>query len=140
MLLEFFYHETIHPTTDKTKLYEKIHQLYHKTSASNPYRRYLFYKNYSLTSKQKFRLNLYIQQYLSFNSMYICSDFCFHRKQQIISGIEKGNMEFFQFFEKKESKLEEEGGGDAYENLTRKAAIVPPGSDGLIFLPYLLHY
>ena len=36
-----------------------------------------------------------------------------------------------------ESKLEEEGGGDAYENLTRKAAIVPPGSDGLIFLPYL---
>ena len=110
MLLEFFYHETIHPTTDKAKLYEKIHQLYHKTSASHPYRRYLFYKNYSLTSKQKFRLNLYIQQYLSFTSMYICSDFCFHRKQQIISGIEKGNMEFFQFFEKKESKLEEEIG------------------------------
>ncbi len=36
-----------------------------------------------------------------------------------------------------ESKLEEEGGGDAYEILTRKAATVPPGSDGLIFLPYL---
>ena len=108
MLLEFFYHETIQPTTDKAKLYEKIHQLYHKTSANHPYRRYLFYKNYSLTSKQKFRLNLYIQQYLSFSSMYICSDFCLHRKQQLISGIEKGNMEFFQFFEKKESKLVEE--------------------------------
>jgi xylulokinase len=36
-----------------------------------------------------------------------------------------------------ESKLEEEGEGDAYEILTRKAATVPPGSDGLIFLPYL---
>ena len=36
-----------------------------------------------------------------------------------------------------ESKLEEEGGGDAYEILTGKAATVPPGSDGLIFLPYL---
>jgi hypothetical protein len=108
MLLEFFYHETINPTTDKTKLYEKIHKLYHKTNKTHPYRRYLFYKNYCLTSKQKFKLNLYIQQYLSFHSMYVCSDFCLYRKEQLISGIEKGNMEFLQFFEKKEKKLVEE--------------------------------
>ncbi len=36
-----------------------------------------------------------------------------------------------------ESKLEEEGAGDAYDILTRKAGTIKPGSDGLIFLPYL---
>lgn len=107
-LLEFFYHETIHPTNDKTELYEKIHKLYHQTKETHPYRRYLFYKNFSLTSKQKFKLNLYIQQYLSFYSMYICSDFCTYRKSQLLYGIEKGNMEFIQFFENKEEKLVQE--------------------------------
>ena len=36
-----------------------------------------------------------------------------------------------------ESKLEEEGAGAAFDILTRIAGTIKPGSDGLIFLPYL---
>jgi len=37
-----------------------------------------------------------------------------------------------------EQKEAEDGGGDVYELLTRKAEGVPCGSDGLLFLPYLM--
>jgi hypothetical protein len=105
LLLEFFYNETINPYNDKIELYQRIHQIYHKTNSSNPYHRYLFYNTYCITSKQKFKINLYIQQYLSFNGMYICSDFCNHRKEQLINGMEKGTLEYLQFFKRDEDKL-----------------------------------
>ena len=36
-----------------------------------------------------------------------------------------------------EQKLEDNGGPNAYDSLTSSAETVPPGSEGLIFLPYL---
>ena len=38
---------------------------------------------------------------------------------------------------KEEQKTEDEGGPNAYDSLTDSAKTVPPGSEGLIFLPYL---
>ena len=38
---------------------------------------------------------------------------------------------------REEQKLESEGGPNAYDTLTASAETVPPGSEGLIFLPYL---
>jgi xylulokinase len=38
---------------------------------------------------------------------------------------------------REEQKLESEGGSNAYDTLTASAETVPPGSEGLIFLPYL---
>ncbi|MEC8043533.1 MAG: xylulokinase [Verrucomicrobiota bacterium] len=47
----------------------------------------------------------------------------------------------FQWFKNKfgaeESRIEEAGGLNAYENLTNQAALTEPGSEGCVFLPYL---
>ena len=41
------------------------------------------------------------------------------------------------YFGKEEQKTEDEGGPNAYDSLTALAQTVSPGSEGLIFLPYL---
>lgn len=105
LLLEFFHEETLYPTQNKEILYQKIHKIYHSISSNHPYRRFLFYNSYCLTSKHSFKLNLYIQQYLSFHGMFVCQNFCNLRKSQLISGIEKNNQEFYNFFKKKEENL-----------------------------------
>lgn len=105
LLLEFFYDYTLHPIKEKAEIFQKIHKIYHSISVKHPYRRFLFYNNYSLTVKNEFKMNLYIQQYISFYGMFVCQNFCNLRKEQIINGIDKGSREYISFFDKNEDKL-----------------------------------
>ena len=49
-----------------------------------------------------------------------------------------GSFQWFKNqFAKNETRIEKEGGPNAYDQLTEQASKVTPGSEGCLFLPYL---
>ena len=104
-ILDFFYNEMKNPSKDNIDIYRKIHTLYHSINKNHLYRIHLFYNNFSVTTKNKFKINLFISQYLSFNCMYICMDYFQQRKTFILSGIQKNYHIYLPFF-KKENDIE----------------------------------
>lgn len=104
-ILSFFYQEVKNPSKDNIEIYKRIHTLYHSIHKNHPYRLFLFYNNYSVSTRNKFKINLFINQYLSYYGMYICMDYFQQRKHFILSGIQK-NYQFFLPFFKKENDIE----------------------------------
>jgi hypothetical protein len=74
LLLQFFYEETQKKSSNR-QLYKKLHTLYHECNIENPYRKYIFYRNYSITESKTFHLGMFISQYLSYEGMFYCTDF-----------------------------------------------------------------
>lgn len=97
LMLKFFYEETVTPSQTNIDLYKRIHMLYHTVPKTHKYRLFLFHHSYSTTSKLKFKLYLFILQFLSFEGMFVCGDFCQRQKKQIINGLEKKNIEYYSF-------------------------------------------
>ena len=77
LLLNFFYEES-QKKSSNIEIYQKLKKIYHSTPENHPYRIFLFYKNYSLlmeNKKRSFSIGIFINQYLSFNGMFICTKF-----------------------------------------------------------------
>lgn len=85
-------------TIDRIILYKDLHQLYHATEKTHEYRPYLFFQNFSLSNRDKFRMNLFVLQYFSFYGMFICDHFIEQRKKFLFSGIQANFPELLRFF------------------------------------------
>ena len=73
-LLQFFYEETKKKSSHR-QLFQKLHTLYHTCSIENPYKKYIFFRNYSITESKTFHLGMFISQFLSYDGMFYCVDF-----------------------------------------------------------------
>ena len=95
--LFYKYHDKKIPI-ERVILYKDLHKLYHETEKTHEYRPYLFFQNYSLSNRDKFRMNLFILQYFSFYGMFICDYFIEQRKKFLFSGIQANFPELLRFF------------------------------------------
>jgi hypothetical protein len=89
MLLHFFYEES-EKTSSNIEIYQKLKLIYHSIPEEDPYRIFLFYKNYSLLTENKkkvFSVYIFINQYLSFNGMFACNKFINDYVNEIFSSL-----------------------------------------------------
>jgi len=98
-IFRFFYDETFDPAVTKKTLFQRLHRLYHEIEESHPYRIFTFFRNNTISSKQQFKITLFVQQYLSFYGMFCSFDFVKERKTYLKRGIDNKFMYFRQFFE-----------------------------------------
>jgi hypothetical protein len=88
-LLSFFYKCTENMLS-RDLIYKNLHSIYHTTSDTNPFRIYLFYLNkglYSTSNKKYFKIQLFINQYLSYSGMFICNNYFDRRLSLLVVGI-----------------------------------------------------
>ena len=105
-LLKFIYKELTEPSKDKTELYQRFHFLYHNTEKNHPFLIFLYYRNYSVV-KNKFKLHLFINQFLSFQGMFLCVNFCERRLLSIWNGLKKKYIFISNFFHDEKSFFKE---------------------------------
>lgn len=101
-MLYFFYDETIKSDTyDLKRIIKSIHKIYHETSDLHPFKRYIFYENYSaLQSKRRFCVKRYMLVFLSFYNMFVDIHLIRQRKSNILIGLKHDkNFMFSQYFE-----------------------------------------
>lgn len=89
-LLCFFY-DCVEGKLERETIYKKLHSIYHSTCTSHPFRIYLYYLNKGLQnssqSKKYFKIQIFISQYLSYDSMFICNNYFDQRLSMIVAGI-----------------------------------------------------
>lgn len=93
-MLEFFYDCLHSDMDDKVLLYKKIHSIWHSTPEDHEYRLFLFFYSKCISSRNKFKIQLYISQYLSFYGMFLCPSFIKERQYFIWKGITSRFPEF----------------------------------------------
>lgn len=98
-IFRFFYEETCDPCLTKRTLFQRLHRLYHQIDESHPYRFFTFFRNCSISTKQQFKISLFIQQYFSFYGMFCSIDFVRDRKPHLKRGIDSKFIYFRQFIE-----------------------------------------
>ena len=97
-MLSFYYDELQNPSKDKLTIFKRIHSLYHNhNSTHHPYRLFLFYENYAISTNGKFKITNFILQYISFYSMFVCTQFLMDRKQNLKKGIESRHFYLLPF-------------------------------------------
>lgn len=108
-LLNLFYEEKETPSDNNLKIIQKLHSIYHSTSELHPYKTFLFYENFCLTSSsdRTFKIQRYILNYIQFFGSFICRDFVYQRTNTILLGIESSskNNYFQSIFHSSESEL-----------------------------------
>lgn len=96
-IFRFFYQEISDPCLTKKTLFQRLHRLYHQIEESHPYRFFIFFRNNSISTKQQFKISLFIQQYFSFYGMFCSMDFVRDRKTYLKRGIDNKFIYFRQF-------------------------------------------
>lgn len=104
-ILQFFY-EYVQNPVKSIDLYKKLHTLYHTTDKTNPYHLFLYYNNYSVVRSQ-FKINLFINQFLSYNGMFLCIGFSKDRKTSIFTGIQTRLYYFYPFIKNEDDLIRE---------------------------------
>ncbi len=99
-LLRFYYDELQKPSKDKITIFKKLHSLYHSVdNIYHPFRIFLFYENYAISTNGKFKISNYILQYISFYGMFVCPQFLMDRKQNLKKGIEYKHHYLLDYFQ-----------------------------------------
>lgn len=104
-ILHFFYEYSKKPVVN-IDLYKRLHNLYHTTDKNHPYHFFLYYNNYSVLRNQ-FKINLFINQFLSYEGMYLCIGFSKDRKTFIFRGIQKNLYYLFPYIKTEDDFIKE---------------------------------
>lgn len=97
LLLNFFYEESQKNSTNM-EIYEKLKVINKSVPKNDPYRIFLFYKNNSVlveNKKKKFSINIFINQYLSFYGMFVCSKFVNDNIDEIYESLRYTNISLY---------------------------------------------
>lgn len=103
----YFFYEYEKKHLSNIDLYKKIHNLYHKSDKNHPYHLFLYYNNFSVTSRNQFKINLFINQFLSYEGMYLCLGFSKDRKTSILKGIQKKLYYLFPYIKNEDEFIKE---------------------------------
>jgi len=89
-MLSFFY-DCCERSLSNESIYKMLHSMYHSTGENHPFRIYLYYLNKGLQNsgsrKKSFKIQLFISQFLSYESMFICNNYFEQRLPLLVAGI-----------------------------------------------------